>query len=280
MSLFARLNQIFRLVEAFPAALLDDRLDDIKREPRHQEPNSLIPHGYKIYSQSEEDGMIAEIFRRIGVTNRVFVEFGIGTGLENNTLALLLQGWSGLWIEANQKSVRAILRGLPETTNCGRLKVVNSFITAENIDNLIRTNLHVAQIDLLSVDIDGNDYHVLRAITCVQPRVIVIEYNAKFPPPLRYIMKYTPGFYWQGGDGSGAALKSLEIGLGEMGYSLVGCSLSGANAFFVQEELARGQFLEPYSAEKHYEPPRYYLSKVTRGHAASFAAIENNQELS
>src|SRR4030042_3287529 len=76
-----------------------NEIETLKRNSRYQNPKSLIPFGYKIYSQNEEDGIIREIFNRIGVTNRVFVEFGIGDGLENNTLALLFDGWNGLWIE-------------------------------------------------------------------------------------------------------------------------------------------------------------------------------------
>ena len=73
-----------------------------------------------------------------------------------------------------------------------------------------------SEIDLLSVDIDGNDFHVLKAITCIKPRVIVMEYNSKFPPPILFCMDYNPEHRWQGNDCFGASLKFLEEGLDEL----------------------------------------------------------------
>ena len=74
---------------------------DYLAEPRQQEPGRLMPHGYKVYSQNDEDGMIAEIFRRIGVEHKTFVEFGVEDGLECNTLNLMLDGWRGLWMDGS-----------------------------------------------------------------------------------------------------------------------------------------------------------------------------------
>lgn len=67
----------------------------ILAEPPCDNPLRLERYGYKVYSQNDEDGILAEIFRRIDVTNRQFLEFGVENGLENNTLNLLEQGWSG-----------------------------------------------------------------------------------------------------------------------------------------------------------------------------------------
>jgi hypothetical protein len=162
--------------------LANNEIEALKRSSRHQNPKSLIPFGHEIYSQSEEDGIIREIFNRIGVTNRVFVEFGVGNGLENNTLALLFDGWSGLWIEASSKSVRRLEKAFHNTINKGRLNIIEAFVTKSNINNLISSVITAEEIDLLSIDIDGNDVHIFDSITCIKPRVVVIEYNAKFPP--------------------------------------------------------------------------------------------------
>src|SRR5262245_41373742 len=69
------------------------------RDGRYSDPLRLECFGFKSYSQYDEDGIIEEIFRRIGTTNKRFIEFGVEDGLENNTLKLLLEGWGGLWIE-------------------------------------------------------------------------------------------------------------------------------------------------------------------------------------
>ena len=246
-------------------------IDRLRASQRYQDPKSLIPFGDKVYSQSDEDGIIREIFNRIGVTNKVFIEFGIGNGLENNTLALLFEHWQGLWIDASTQNIVKIRKYFAEIIRNKQLQVMESFITKENINQLISEHIKVNEIDLLSVDIDGNDYHVLNAITCVNPRVIIVEYNAKFTPPILYCMDYNATHAWEKDDCFGVSLKFLEVNLVQ--YCLVGCNLSGANAFFVRKDLVQDKFLEPFTAEQHYEPPRYYLSGYFAGHPATYKTL-------
>lgn len=248
-------------------------IDRLRSSERYKDPKSLIPFGHKAFSQSDEDGIIREIFNRIGTTNKLFVEFGIGSGLENNSLALLFDGWQGLWIDASARSVRAVRKHFAPVIEAGQLAIAESFITKSNIDRLIAAHIHAEEIDLLSVDIDGNDYHVLAAISCVSPRAIVVEYNAKFPPPLLFCMDYDETHRWEKDDCFGASLKFLEVRLSERGYRLVGCNISGVNAFFVRDDLAGDRFLTPYTAEQHYEPARYYLSGYFAGHPTSYRTL-------
>lgn len=248
-------------------------IDRLRASDRYQDPKSLIPFGDKVYSQSDEDGIIREIFNRIGTTNKTFIEFGIGNGLENNTLALLFEDWRGLWIDASSRSISAIQKHFSEITARGQLKLVQSFITTDNINDLISEQIQAEEIDLLSVDIDGNDYHVLNAIDCVSPRVVVVEYNAKFTPPIQYCMDYDATHTWEKDDCFGASLKFFEVNLSQKGYCLVGCNISGVNAFFVRQDLVGDKFLAPFTAEQHYEPARYYLSGYFAGHPASYATL-------
>jgi len=272
MKKFLRIPKMLRSLHEVHAHRVRHALHN---DPRYADERSLIPFGNKVYSQSDEDGIIAEIFGRIGTTNKVFVEFGIGNGLENNTLALIFQGWSGLWIEGSQKHTRQIRKNLPKTLASGKLKLINDFITRDNIDSLISGAISESVIDLLSVDIDGNDFHVLEAVKCIDPRVLVTEYNAKFAPPIRFCLKYNESHMWTGNDCYGVSLKFLEVELRKKGYSLVACSLTGNNAFFVKEELAADKFLTPFTAENHYEPPRFFLASITAGHRASYETVEN-----
>ena len=215
--------------------LVHNELARLRSDPRYQDTRCLIRYGYKVFSQNDEDGIIREIFKRIDVTNNVFVEFGIGDGLENNTLALLFDGWSGLWIDASTNSIQKISDNYSAIIKRGSLKIVEAFITRENINELISANIVHKDIDLLSIDIDGNDYHILDAITCISPRVLVIEYNAKFAPPILYCMDYDEKHVWQSDDCYGASLKFLEVNIEKKGYYLVGCNLTGTNAFFVKK---------------------------------------------
>lgn len=234
-------------------------------------PLRLERHGYKVYSQNDEDGIIAEIFRRIGTTNRLFLEFGVENGLENNTLNLLTEGWSGCWIEAAAKDAAAIRQRFASALNGGRLQFRESLVDSDNINALIEAFRLPREIDFLGIDIDGNDYHVWKAIDAISPRVVVIEYNAKFRPPSGWVMAYDPRHSWDGTDQYGASLAALTALAGEKGYRLVGCSIVGSNAFFVRADLAQDRFPEPATAEHLYQPARHFLTPgYVSGHKPGF----------
>ena len=254
--------------------LLNNYVDTLKENARYQDDKCLIKYGQKIYSQNEEDGMILEIFNRIGTTNKTFVEFGAGDGLENNTLALLLNNWKGLWIDGSSRSINNIKDHFKSVINSQRLKVVEAFITKDNINEIISSNISDKEIDLLSVDIDGNDVHIFNEISVINPRVVIMEYNAKFPPPIEFCVDYNPTHGWQGDDYMGASLKYIDTNLNKKGYKLVGCDLAGVNAFFVRDDLVEDKFLAPYTAEKHYQPAKYFLVGGYIGHQGTYSSVE------
>jgi hypothetical protein len=272
--LAARLASLVSYPVSLP--LLEAEMERLRERRRMLSPLSLLPHGYKIYSQNDEDGILREIFRRIGTTAKTFIEIGAGDGLENNTVALLFEGWKGLWVEGSARQVDKIERSRPRTIESGQLIVRRSLVTKENVDGLIRAVVLDPEIDLLSIDIDGNDYHVFSAIHCVRPRVIAIEYNAKFVPPLEFCMEYDAGHQWQGDDCYGASLKFIELRLAEKGYVLVGCNITGSNAFFVRRELAGDKFAAPFTAENHFEPARHWFCSLPSGHPPAYQTLEKS----
>jgi len=235
---------------------------------RNADPKRLIRHGYKVYSQNDEDGIIAEIFRRIGIAHRTFVEFGVETGIECNTVKLLIEGWRGLWIEADPQSADLIRANFEPFIAEDKLMLVESRITAENIDMLLRQGRMRAEVDLLSIDIDCNDYWVWKAISAIDPRVVAIEYNATLRPPMSLVVPYRPDASWDGSNFYGASLEALVRLAAAKGYRMVGCSVAGVNAFFVRADLCGDRFLEPATAEEHYEPPRHYFHWLPAGHRA------------
>ncbi|MCF6283605.1 MAG: hypothetical protein L3K26_00210 [Candidatus Hydrogenedentes bacterium] len=252
--------------------------EDLRAGERYRQTKALIPHGHRVFSQSDEDGIITEIFRRIGTTNKTFVEFGAGSGLESNTASLLMQGWTGLWLEGSPQLAKEIRQGLKPLIDEGRLKLERAILTRENIDGLVARNMEGPEIDLLSVDVDGNDFHLYEAIQCVKARVLVFEYNAKFPPPISWCFKYDPSHVWNVTDDCfGVSLQYLEDHLKE-DYALVGCNLTGVNAFFVRRDLVEDKFLEPYTAVTHYEPARLELIRIPSGFASCYQTILNGAE--
>jgi len=246
---------------------VEERLECLLNRPKYEDPLKLSRYEYEVFSQSGEDGIIAEIFRRVGVTNKTFVEFGVEDGVQNNTRYLLTAGWTGTWIEASKEHLVAIRERYAEKIKQGTLRLCHAFVTAENIESLFEKSGVPQEIDLLSIDIDGNDYWVWERIERYHPRVVVIEYNAVFPPGCQWIREYVPNASWDGTRNFGASLTALEFLGARKGYKLVGCNLAGVNAFFVREDLVREQFCSPFTAGNHYEPPRYYLGLRTIGRA-------------
>jgi hypothetical protein len=197
----------------------------------------------KVFSQNGEDGVIEAIFAEIGVTNKYFVEFGCEQAVECNTAYLLAQGWTGLLMDGGGTSRNPLA------------DVKKEFVTAENIRQLFEKYQVPNQFDLLSIDIDGNDFWVWEQIPH-RPRVLVIEYNAHVPPHLARTIRYDPKFQWNGTDYFGASLLALQHLGQRKGYTLVYCERTGANAFFVANEALPSGF-QPRRIEEIYRPPNY-----------------------
>ncbi len=244
-------------------------ITNVLSSPRYRDPRHLCHFEAQVYAQHGEDGIISEILRRVGETNRHFVEMGAGSGRENNTLYRLSLGWSGHWFEADPGNLRRIGQVVPKEIAAQRLRVVEARLTAENVAPLLQQHHVPSAFDLLSLDIDLNTSHVWRALRTFAPRIVVIEYNASIPPSDEWEVEYRSDAAWEDSNYFGASLKRLEILGRELGYVLVACELSGTNAFFVRQDLVDDQFAGPFSAEALYEPPRYYLVG-DRGHRSRY----------
>lgn len=239
---------------------------------RFQDRKRLLGSGFKVYSQHDEDGIIEEIFCRIGITDQFFVEFGVGDGLENCTAYCLLKGWSGAWIDGSADCYRGILRNMKFLLDSKRLRALYSFITAENIEQLFAQLSIPKEFDLLSIDIDRNDYWVWKAIQAYRPRVVAIEYNASFKQTVSCVVPYNPTAIWDLSNYTGVSLKALERLGREKGYVLVGCNYTGVTTFFVREDCAGDHFAAPFTSENHYEPPRYFV-RMPNGHPPNFGPV-------
>ena len=196
----------------------------------------------KVYSQNGEDGIIDKIFSIIGTTNKYAVEFGVETGIECNTRFLReRKGWTCLLMDGNAETEF----------------VKKEHITAENINSIFKKYNVPNEFDLLSIDIDGNDYWIWKAIDSIHiPRVVVIEYNASILVTESKTIAYDPQHLWRGTDYFGASLLAL-VKLGKIkGYTLVGCDSTGSNSFFIKDELIAGKF-QTKDISELYNPPRY-----------------------
>ena len=251
-------------------------------EKRMRDPLALENFGYKVYSQNDEDGIINEIFKRIGTQTKEFIELGVGNGLECNTHLLLHRKWHGTWIEADAAACREIAYRFRPVIKNGRLKVKNAFITRENIEELIKRCRNSAdkgcEPDLLSIDIDGNDWHVWKAVRSIRPRLVCIEYNGKFPPDLSWKQAYDKKHVWDRSDWQGASLKALEQLGSKKGYILAGTNLNGVNAFFVREDLYdKDAFPDLHTAGELYNPYRRGLKFEAAGFPSRYCLADQEE---
>lgn len=245
---------------------------------------NINSHEKKIYSQNGEDGILDYIFSMIGTTNKFSVEFGVGDGFECNTVYLLeKKEWTGLMMDygADQGiKIKGVMNKAWSNKNLGlkenikkdvkffkkiisrkkrsvgfQLDIKNERVTAENIQSLFKKYDVPKTFDLLSIDIDYNDYWVWKSITDYSPNVVVIEYNSSIPPTESRVVPYDSDAVWDGTNYFGASLLALKnLGL-KKGYTLVGCDGNGINAFFCKTNLI-SDFEIPEFFDL-YKPPQY-----------------------
>lgn len=222
--------------------------------------DQLLAYESRVYSQQGEDGILKEIFFRIGQGKRYFVEIGVEDGSICNTALLAHRyGWGGLLIEADPTSASA-LRG--RWRDRPDILVRQLFVSATNVNDALREAGVPDEPDLLSIDIDGNDYWIWKALESYRPRVVVIEYNAAYPPPRQWIMAYNALHQWDGTTYMGASLESYRR-LGErLGYALIGSESRGLNAFFLRRDILAGSGFVEASAQQAYNRPRYGTLRI------------------
>lgn len=199
----------------------------------------LTPFELRAFSQNGEDGVIAELVRRVGAPGRWFVEFGIEGGIEGNCVFLAdVLGWSGLFIEPDPGSFTALERKYAANE---RVATLRAAVTPENAEELFESAGVPQEPDLLSIDVDGDDYWIWAAIERFRPRILIIEYNAALEPGRRLVQRRAAAAgSADGSDAFGASLAALVALAAEKGYRLAHTELAGVNAFFVRGDLAGG----------------------------------------
>lgn len=207
---------------------------------------------FKVYSQWGEDGIIDYLCQAISFAEKSFVEFGVENYTEANTLFLLKHRyWRGLVIDGSANNIESIRRGAVFWRY--DLQACEAFITRDNINDILEKNGFIGELGLLSVDIDGNDYWVWEAISCVNPAIVVCEYNSLFGPTAKISTPYKDDFYRTAAHATnmyyGASIAALNYLAESRGYRLVAGNSAGNNVFFVREDLLNQLSIQtPYQA--------------------------------
>lgn len=189
--------------------------------------NLLEKHAQKTTSSNGEDGIIAHIMSVLGIKTGFCVEFGAWDGLVgSNTWRLLNEDkWNGLLIEADPEKFVQLEERYRENSRVTTIQTLVDWKGRNSLDAILSSHNVPANFDLLSIDIDGNDYHVWANLHSFRPRVLVIEFNNHIPNDIEYVKD--PDFAIN----QGCSLYALIQLSQHKGYELV--ATCGCNAFFV-----------------------------------------------
>lgn len=259
------------------AAILDS-FESLRQRERTRIPDDIAHFGYKVYSQNDEDGIIDAIFEKIGNCS-TFLEIGVEDGTECNTHLLALKNWRGGWIDGSSVSCSKISRELDGVSFANHFRVIEMMISPDNI-GLVYTDhcdfLGVKDVDFFSLDIDGNDGYIVEQLLAngARPKVCCFEYNGKFPPNVAISVNLNHS--WKRNDHFGASLLYFCKIMERFDYKLLTCNLTGANVFFVVNEL--GHLFPDRCPEDVWRPLRLDLSPLPPGHKPSLGFLRNTLE--
>ncbi len=230
------------------------------------------------YSQFGEEGILEEIFERLDISTEwrgIFCEFGAWDGkhLSNTYYFYKEKGWTGLYIEADPEKIRDLYKNIPDEN----IKKENSLveIAGENsLDNIFQRNNMPKEIDLLSIDIDSDDYAVWENFVNYSSKVVVIEINPSIPMHIEYIQK-------AGSNKGNSARAMYNLGIAK-GYSLV--ASTKCNLFFVKKSLcSKLKIQEDLALESVFTPSAClfmtYDGKVERHNSESVSHLWTGQEI-
>ena len=182
-----------------------------------------------VASPSPEDEVLERLLETLGIEKDWCVEFGAWDGKHlSNTWKLMQEGWSGVFIEGSTRRYRELVKNYAGNPNA---HCVNGFVNFEgpdSLDGMLARTPIPKDFAVLSIDIDGNDYHIWKSVVEYRPKIVVIEFNPTIPPHVEFVQPRDMSVQ------QGNSLKSMTLLAREKGYELVAATFP--NAFFVRKE--------------------------------------------
>ncbi len=228
------------------------------------ESRNINDYEFKIFSQFGDDGIIQYLVKNISIQNEVFIEFGVENYFESNTRFLMMNNnWAGFVMDGSEDAMQSLKNQSWYYKYSLTHKAI--FIDKDNINELLE-NTGFSNIGLLSIDLDGNDYHILTEIDLsrLNPSILIVEYNSVFGKDRPITIPYDKAFFRTNAHYSnlyyGASLSALNYAASNKGYSLIGCNLAGNNAYFVKNSLLNDKVKE-LSVEEAFKESKFRESR-------------------
>ncbi|MEZ0359016.1 hypothetical protein [Mycobacterium sp. SA01] len=223
---------------------------------------SISDAGFRCYSEFEEDGILLYVLAGIGMKTRRVVEIGCGTGAVNMSSNLILNhGYKGYLFDGSSSNINAADAFYRSKKDCHliRPELKQSWITRANVNEVLASAGAAGEVDVFSLDIDGNDWHIWDAIDVIQPRICVFETNDIIPGDLSLTIPYVPDFNYRDlpeehQDFRSVSLLAMSRLSAAKGYRLIGAHRHGFNVFFMRNDVGRELFPEILISEIHDNP--------------------------
>jgi hypothetical protein len=240
------------------------------------ESTDLSDYEFKIFSQWGEDGILQYLTRNLEIDENSFIEFGVEDFFESNCRFLMMKDhWKGFVIDGSRKNIDAICSSYYFFQY--QLETCESFITRENIGELLERSGFSKNVGIISVDIDGVDYHIFESLAEWNPAIFIFEYNSVFGKESAVTVPYDPQFvrrqkhwsnqYW------GASLAAFDYLARLRGYSIVGVNSAGSNAFFVRNDLLNDR-VKATSVAECFRPMSFRDSRDKAGNLTYKSGLE------
>ena len=205
-----------------------------------KQADNLSEYEWRVFSQWGEDGIIQFLIHEVEIEHETFIEFGVEDFFESNCRYLLMSSdWKGFVIDSSTDNILQLKNSYFYWKY--ELQALAAFIDKDNINELLAKSNFDRDLGILSVDIDGNDYHILNAINAFKPRIIISEFNPCFGSERAVTVPYDPKFQRTEKHHSnlyfGASIKAIKHLLNDKGFTLVGTGRTGGNAYFVRNDL-------------------------------------------
>lgn len=234
---------------------------------KKQNYRTLADLELRVFSQFGDDGIIQYLAHNLDLSYKTFIEFGVEDYFESNTRFLLQkENWSGFVMDGSDKNISRLKKASLYWRH--DLNAQAAFVTKENINNLLLEGMdNWDGVDILHIDIDGNDYWIWKEIE-INPAIVIMEYNSNFGIDRAITIPYAADFYRTNAHYSniywGSSLKALHTLATEKGYEFIGCNSAGNNAYFIRKDKMNER-VKSVSLESGYVKSKYRESRDKNG---------------